>query len=321
MRSLLARLAVLGAFAVSVSACTAGGGTSLPFAGPPNSAGGVPGTFQSGSNGQLLLRFIQGSPDLFSSFGGPPASGLVDVCVDNQPLGITGGTATYGKVATGGANNGQLFEVTGGGITHTISVFPGLGGASAGLECSTAPGPYLGNTTIGVATLATPAGSNLRWTVVLAGTMASGTLGLYVFAEPTFQVAPAGNSVISHNAAPAFSKANAKGVGFGTCSTTVIPCVASAVLTGAGNIAAPTAAGIGPATTTNAFVNSPINTMPAGFYDGIGVAAGTPVPITSVVAPNAVSGQPYVVTQYAFDGPAGGLNLTSFVEQTLGFGF
>lgn len=322
MRSLLARLAVLGAFAVSVSACTAGGGTSLPFAGPPNTAGGVPGTFQSGSNGQLLLRFIQGSPDLFSSFGGPPPSGLVDVCLDNQPLGITGGTATYGKVATGSASNGSLFEVTGGGITHTISVFPGLGGASAGLECSTAPGPYLGNTTIGVATLATPAGSNLRWTVVLAGTMASGTLGLYVYGEPTFQVPPAGYSVISHNAAPAFSKGPpVRGVGFGTCSLTVTPCSVNAVLTGAGNIAAPTAAGIGPTTTVNGFVNSPNNTIPAGFYDGAGVAAGSPLPITSVAAPNALSGQPYVVTQYAFDGPAGGLNLISFIEQTLGYGF
>src|ERR1700688_3234127 len=104
MRSLLARLAVLGAFAVSMSACAGGNGNSLPFAGAPNGAGGVPGTFQSGSNGQLLLRFIQGSPDLFSFFGGPPASGTVDVCLDNQPLGLTGGVATYGNRAVGGAS-------------------------------------------------------------------------------------------------------------------------------------------------------------------------------------------------------------------------
>ena len=79
--------------------------------------------------------------------------------------------------------------------------------------------------------------------------------------------------------------------------------------------------GIGQATTTNGSVTSGINSVPAGFFDGIGVAAGTPVPITSVAAPNAVAGQPYVITQYAYDGPAGGLNLISFVESTLGFGF
>src|ERR1700680_717327 len=105
MRSLLARLAVLGAFAVSMSACSGGNVTSLPFAGAPNGAGGVSGTFQSGSNGQMLLRFIQGSPDTFSFFGGPPASGNVDVCLDNQPLGITGGTASYGTRAAGGSSN------------------------------------------------------------------------------------------------------------------------------------------------------------------------------------------------------------------------
>ena len=75
MRSLLARLAVLGAFAVSVSACVGGSGTALPFAGGPNGSGGSSGTFQSLANGQMLTRFIQGSPDTFSSFGGPPRAG------------------------------------------------------------------------------------------------------------------------------------------------------------------------------------------------------------------------------------------------------
>jgi hypothetical protein len=298
MRSLLARLAVLGAFAVSMSACSGGSGTSLPFAGPPNGAGGVPGTFQSGSNGQLLLHFIQGSPD-------------------NQPYALIGGSANYGNAL-------GLFEVAGGGITHTITVFPGIVPANqAGVECATAPGPYLGTSPIAVATLATAGGSNLRWTVVLGGTKASGTLGLYVYGEPTWAIPPGGSAVISHNAAPAFSLGPPlRGVGFGICTTTVTPCVTATVLTGAGNIAKPNPTGVGPATTVNGNVQSGgINAIPAGFYDGAGVAAGTPVPITSVAAPNAVAGQPYVVTQYAFDGPAGGLNLVSFVEQTLGFGF
>src|ERR1700694_6314746 len=94
MRSLLARLAVLGAFALSMSACTGGNGTSLPFAGPPNNAGGTPGTIQSGANGQALLRFVQGSPD-----SGSGATGAVDICIDNLPFGVTSPAVAYGKAS------------------------------------------------------------------------------------------------------------------------------------------------------------------------------------------------------------------------------
>src|ERR1700736_2347451 len=99
MRSLLARLAVLGTFAVATAACSNGSGGALPFSGPPNNAGGSQGQFQSGSNGQALLRFIQGSPDTFSFFGGPPASGTVDVCVDNIPFGVLNPTVAYGTAS------------------------------------------------------------------------------------------------------------------------------------------------------------------------------------------------------------------------------
>jgi hypothetical protein len=306
MRSLLARLAVLGAFAVTLSACSNGSGTSLPFAGPPNQGGATSGTFQSGSNGQTLLRFLDGSPDA--------AAAAVDVCVDNQPWGTLNARAVYGGFATG------LYAVTGG-ITHTVSVYPGLvPGTNAGLECSTAPGPYFGTSAIAVTTLTTPGNAN-RWSIVLGGTKGSGTLGLYVYADPLFPTGAAGPEVISHNAAPAFDAGPpAKRVGFGQCTTTVTPCAAAVVLTGAGNVAAPT-----PSSQTgsvqNGVVVSGIAGIPAGFYDGTGVAAGNPVPITSIAAPAAVAGQPYVVQLYAFDGPAGGLNLIGVVEQTLGFGF
>ncbi|MEA2719589.1 MAG: hypothetical protein QOJ39_1453 [Candidatus Eremiobacteraeota bacterium] len=315
MRSLLARLAVLGAFAVSMSACSGGNGNSLPFAGPPNNAGGTPGTIQSGGNNQTLLRFIQGSPD-----SGAGASGTVDVCVDNLPLLLTGPQVNYGQAS-------GLYAIPGG-ITHTISVFPGLGtptssNAGAGAECPTAPGPYFGTSAIAVITLsiANPLVNN-RITVVLGGTAASGTRGLYVYQEPSFAIAPAGNEVISHNAAPAFSKGPpARGVGFGICTTTVAPCTVPTALTGAQNRPAPTLATVIASGTPNSFVQSPLATIPAGFYDGIGVAAGAPVPITSIAAPTPVAGQPYVIELYAIDGPAGGLNLVGFPEQTLGFGF
>lgn len=313
MRSLLVRLAVLGAFAVSMSACTGGTGNALPFAGPPNAAGGSPGTIQSGGNNQTLLRFIQGSPD-----SGSGAAGTVDVCIDNLPIGVTAPQVPYGQAS-------GLYAIPGG-ITHTIAVYPSLGSPTAinqgaGAECPTAPGPYILNTAIVVTTLsiANPLVNN-RITVVLGGTAASGTRGLYVYQEPSYAITPAGSAVISHNAAPAFSKGKT-GVGFGICTTTVAPCAVAAALPGAQNVAAPKAATVAASGTPNTFVQSGLNAIPAGFYDGIGVPAGIPVPITSIAAPNAVAGQPYVVNLYAIDGPAGGLNLLGFVEQTLGFGF
>jgi hypothetical protein len=313
MRSLLVRLAVLGAFAVSMSACTGGTGNSLPFAGPPNGAGGTPGTIQSGGNNQTLLRFIQGSPD-----SGTGASGNVDVCVDNLPLNITGPSVNYGQAS-------GLYAIPGG-ITHTISVYPGLGtptfsNGGSGAECPTAPGPYFFNSAIAVTTIsiANPLVNN-RITVVLGGTAATATKGLYVYQEPSYAITPAGSEVVSHNAAPGFSKGK-PGVGFGICTTTVSPCAAAVVLTGAQNVAAPRIATVAASGTPNNFVQSPLNAIPAGFYDGIGVAAGVPVPITSVAAPSSVAGQPYVLNLYAIDAAAGGLNLVPFVEQTLGFGF
>jgi hypothetical protein len=313
MRSLLARLAVLGAFAVGTAACSNGSGGALPFAGPPNNAGGSQGQFQSGSNSAALVRFVQGSPDLFSTFGGPPPSGTVDVCIDNLPLNVTSPTVPYGTAS-------GLYAIAGG-ISHTVAVYPYLGTGMGGLECPTAPGPYLGTSPIVVTTIAPgTAGNNARQTLVLGGTSASSTLGIYIFNEPSFAIAPAGNEVISHNAAPVFSTGKANGVGFGYCTTTATPCTVPTNLTGAQGVAVAKKSGT-LAPVPNGNVQSGINAIPAGFYDGIGVPAGTVVPITSIAAPNAVAGQPYVVQLYAIDAPAGGLNLVGFVEQTLGYGF
>jgi hypothetical protein len=293
-------LAALGAFAVTMAACTNGSGNSLPFAGPPNNAGGQSGTVQSGSNGTALIRFIQGSPDF----------GPVDVCIDNIPFGVPYSARSYGSAS-------PLFAIAGG-IAHTISVYPGMSGANAGAECATAPGPYFGAAAISVTTMSV--GNYVRWTVVLGGTSAGKTLGLYVFNEPTFSTPPAGAAAVSHNAAPTFSTGKTNGVGFGICTTTVTPCTVPAALAGAQGVAAAKVSPPGAAVTTNPVVSG-LNSVPAGFYDGIGVPTGTPVPITSIAAPNAVAGQPYFVQLYAIDGPAGGLNLVATVEQTLGFGF
>jgi hypothetical protein len=306
MRSLLARLAVLGAFAIGMAACTNGSGGSLPFAGPPNNAGGAQGQFQSGANSTALLRFVQGSPDYTN----------VDICVDDLPFGVTTSPQTsYGKASV------SLYAVAGG-ISHTVAVYKSSATTTdAGLECPTAPGPYFGQAPILVTTISPGVGSNnLRETIILGGTAATNTLGLYVYNEPSFAIAPAGSEVISHNAAPAFSTGKPSGVGFGQCTTTATPCAVPVNLSGAQSVAAPKKSGV-TAAVTNGTVTSAINTIPAGFFDGAGVPAGPVVPITSIAAPNALAGQPYVIQLYAIDAAAGGLNLVAVYEQTLGYGF
>jgi hypothetical protein len=319
MRSPLVRLAILAALAVSISACGGGTGSSLPYAGPPNNGGGGGGTYQSGSNGQTLLRVIQGSPDVVTAKN---PTGTIDICVDQLSLGILGGSAAYGKPATSTANSGTLVSIPGG-IPHTISAYPTLGNGSGGLgtagaECTSAPGPYFGIKPIAVTTIAP--GNNVRWTVVLAGTAATNTFGFYVFAEPSFVIAPAGSEVISHNAAPAFSSANGGTVGFGTCSTSATPCVTATTLPGGGSLTTPNIATPG-ASIPKAAVTSPLAAMPAGFYDGAGVATGTVAPITSVAAPSPQAGQPYIIDLYAIDAPLGRLGLVAVAEQALGYGF
>ena len=307
MRRLIARTTVVAVLGFCLSACTGGGSTSLPFAGPPNNGGGGSGTIQTGSNGQALIRFVQGSPDYTS----------VDVCIDNVALGITSPTVAYGHVSAP--------YVIAGEIAHTVAVYPALtggAGGTAGSECATAPGPYFGTPAIKVTTIST--GVQGRQSIVLGGTAAGGstTLGLYVYTDPTFLVAPAAGETISHNAAPAFSAAQATvhSVGFGICTTTVTPCATPTALAGANNVAAPTKSAAN-SVTANATVTSPLPVAPAGYYDGAGVTSGTPVPITSIAAPSPANGQVNVVQLYAIDAAAGGLGLVAAVEQTVGYGF
>lgn len=252
-----------------------------------------------------LLRFVQGSPD-----SGTAPSGMVDVCIDTLPF---GGATPGPTVAYGGRSN--LYSIAGG-VTHTVSVYNAVVG-SPGAECATAPAAFAGSAPIQVATLTI--GTKVRWTIVLGGTVVSGTLGIYVFNEPTYPTVPGGLTAITHNAAPAFSVGK-PGVGFGICTTTVTPCATPVALSGSQNRAAPSAS-TASTTSVNGSVSSGLTSTPAGFFDGVGVAAGTPVPITSVAAPSPVAFQPYVVQLYAVDSPAGGLNLLTFIEQTTGFGF
>ena len=188
MRSLLARLAVLGAFAVSMSACSNGvGGTSLPFSSLPNSAGGGTGLLQSGANGSALLRFVHGAPDV----------GTVDICIDQASVGGTNSTSIKYKGST-------LLPITiPSGIAHTISIYP-VPTTGVGTECATAPGPYFGTAAVATTTL-NPAASSRNYLVL--GGRAGSTLGLYYYpAATSFLNPPSSPEAQVFNASPTFGK-------------------------------------------------------------------------------------------------------------------
>ena len=187
MRSLLARLAVLGAFAVSMSACSNGpGGTSLPFSGPPNSAGGNTGLLQSGANGSALLRFVHGAPDI----------GTVDICVDQS----FGRRNRFDEDRLQGRTVNPI--VIPSGIAHTIAIYT-VPTTGAGTECATAPGPYFGSAAVASTTL--NPGANSRNFLVLGGRSGS-TLGLYYYPGASFANAPTAPEAQGFNASPTFGK-------------------------------------------------------------------------------------------------------------------
>jgi hypothetical protein len=102
----------------------------------------------------------------------------------------------------------------------------------------------------------------------------------------------------------------------------VTPCAAAVGLAGASNVPIGTrSSSTGAAVINNQNATAALTTIPAGFYDGLGVAAGSPVPITSVATPALASGQAPIYELIAFDAPAGGLNLLVIPEQTNGYGF
>lgn len=298
MRSLLARLAVLGVLAVSMSACAVGNSSSLPFGGPPNNNSGSVPNFQTGANGTALIRFVQGSPDV----------GQVDICV-GQSSSVSVPSAAIS--ATNVAYKSSALLNVAGGIANIVTVYAAIGGA----ECATAPAAFNGRAPIAFTSF-TPA-ANTRTLIALGG-RAGKNLGLYAWSSPAFPVPPASGETIAYNDAPTFGN-----VGFGFVPTAGTP----TNLTGATNIAAPKAAtgsSVTPATNGATIVSAttPLTAIPASFFDGKGVTTGSVVPVTTVAAIAPVSGQAYVVDLIAVDSAtAAGLDLVQVLETTMGYGF
>jgi hypothetical protein len=292
MRSLLARLAVLGAFAVSMSACSNGpGGTSLPFSGPPNNAGGNTGLLQSGATGSALLRFVHGAPDI----------GTVDICVDQASAGGTVST----KVAYKGFTLSPV--VIPSGIAHTISIYT-VPTTGAGTECATAPGPYFGSAAVASTTL-NPA-ANSRNFLVLGGRSGS-TLGLYYYSGVSFANAPTAPEAQGFNASPTFGKV---GLGY------IVGAVNANLFTSL-NAPAPSKS-TGTVTTAGSFGLAPLSAQPASFYVGKPVVSGTVVPLTVGSAAGAITGSTYVADVFSVDSMnATGVDVVSISEPTIGYGF
>jgi hypothetical protein len=286
MRSVLARLAVLGAFAVSVSACSSGKDSSLPVAGPPNNNGGSIAQFQSGANGTALIRFVQGSPDV----------GTVLVCIDQT-------SATSANVAFK-ATSSFVVAAT---MVHVVSVYP----SSVGPACGTAPAAINGTVPIAYTMFNTTLSTR---TLVALGGRAGTTLGLYVWNAPAFPVSPTAPEAISYNDAPTFGPAGF-GANIGTTAVT---------LAGASNVAAPAKASSTGAT-PGAGIVSPLSAIPTSFFVGKGGATVTPlttvtVPATGQGSPTA--GQVYVPDLVAIDSTnAAGVDLILITEATSGYGF
>jgi hypothetical protein len=306
MRSLLARLAVLGAFAVSVSACSSGHDSSLPIAGPPNNNGGSIANLQTGANGTALIRFVQGSPDV----------GQVDVCIDATPavggLQVSSTPAAVSKLPFKGS---ALIGVAGG-IPHVVSVY--LSSIANGAACPTAPGPFNGTAPIAFTTV--PSTVNTRMLIALGG-RAGKNLGLYAYTSPTFATPPTGPAAIGYNDAPSFGA-----VAFGTIATTG---GTPTTLPGLTNVPAPTKTATPAALPSPipAGISAPLASVPAAFYDA---AAATPtVPVTTVPVPTVSTapgfptpGQAYVVDLIAVDSAAAAkLDLVLVTESTTGYGF
>lgn len=293
MRSLLARLAVLGAFAVSMSACSNGvGGTSLPFSGPPNSAGGNTGLLQSGATGSALLRFVHGAPDI----------GAVDICIDQASVGGTVST----KIAYKGAMLSPI--VIPSGIAHTISVYT-VPTTGAGTECATAPGPYFGSAAVATTTL-NPTVSTRNY-LVLGGRSGS-TLGLYYYpAATSFVNPPSAPEAQGFNASPTFGKV---GLGYiiGGVNTNLFASLNAPVASKA----------TATVTTAGSFGLASLPSQPTSFYVGKPVASGTVVPLATQFAAPLITGNTYVADVFSIDSTnAVGVDIVSISEPSIGYGF
>jgi hypothetical protein len=294
MRSRLARLAVLGAFAASMSACSnGGGGTSLPFAGAPNNAGGNTGLLQSGATGSALLRFVHGAPDV----------GTVDICVDQASVG--------GSVSTKIAYKGFMLTpvVIPSGIAHTVTVYT-VPSTGAGTECATAPGPYFGNAAVASTTL--NAAANSRNYIVLGGRSGS-TQGLYYYpAATTFVNPPTTPEAQGFNASPTFGKAGLGYIPSGGAPTNLFASLNAPV---ASKVAATV-------TTAGSFGLAALPAQPTSFYVGKPATTGTVVPLTTEFAAPLITGNTYVADVFSIDSTnIAGVDVISVSEPTIGYGF
>gem|GEM_PF-3736606 len=157
MRSFLSRATALGVLAMAVTGCVASNGTALPPTSTANNGGGAQGNINGISTGTAAIRFVHGSPD----------AGPVDICVDGQ---FVATNVAYKTVSS--------FYIVTGAVPHAISVYAYTAGDITNSACGSNPAntaPALGTNGAPLEASVTPA-SNVRTNIVIAGTVAKGTL-------------------------------------------------------------------------------------------------------------------------------------------------
>jgi hypothetical protein len=159
MRSFLSRAITLGGLAMAVAGCAASNGTALPPGSSANGSGGDQGNIVSNSTGTAAIRFVHGSPD----------AGPIDVCVDGTFLATD---VTYGKVSP--------FYIVAGAVAHVVSIYAYVAGDTTNSACGSNyvtpnASPAKGTDGNPLEVAVTPA-SNVRTSVVIAGTVANKTL-------------------------------------------------------------------------------------------------------------------------------------------------
>ncbi len=289
MRSLFSRVAALSVMAVSVAGCAGSNGTALPPGGPFTGSGGAQGNIVSNSTGTAAVRFVNGSPD----------AGAIDLCVDGS---IVVANSAYKAVST-------FYTTLAGAVAHSLTVYVHsaanvANGACSGTILKTASG-------IPQVTSFTPA-SNVRTTVVLAGTKAASTLSLVTAAAPALNlstpIGPGGLFIAASpaNAALAFGSFNATtGIGAAASSASVAY-KATAALTVPAYAAS---AGVAYYVATTAAATTPTASLYAGAVPAVAVPSAAQANAADAADTSDV--QPYVpkndyfLTVVAVDGAAG----------------
>jgi hypothetical protein len=288
MRSLFTRLAALSVVAIAVAGCAGSSGTALPAAGAPNTGGGA-GLPISGSNGTGAIRFVHGSPD----------AGNVDICFDSK---VVASNVAYKTISS--------YSIVTGGVAHSVIVTTtanaGTGAPGGCSVTNTFPALFAGSVS--------PT-SNVRTTVVIAGTVAKKNLQVLTFSAPAAPVVLGTPQIVINHASPSAPATVAAGyfnatTGLGEASLTTALAFKGTFSTSAvPAVGAQTGAGIAFYVATTAAATTPLASLYAGTLPAAPVPSAADANTADSKNTNNLIPFPasdYILNAFAIDAPAGG---------------